>query len=160
MWVFWHSRGSNSKVNSPILPEPELFWDFMPVHVIRNFHKDPIETKQAMLQVYVFFSTKEQVTPKSIVLSSQSSNTFETLCMSRLSASLIKIQLTLNRLCPGQGQIWCFWHSRARNYEVNGLIWPEMEHVQDFMTVFVTCKFNEDPIKSKVAILQTTFPPV
>ena len=31
---------SYSKVNSPILPEFELFWDFMHVQVICNFHKD------------------------------------------------------------------------------------------------------------------------
>ena len=31
-----------------ILPEFKLFWDFMPVQVISNFHKDPIKTKQAM----------------------------------------------------------------------------------------------------------------
>ena len=38
--VFWHSRASNSKVNSPILSAFKLIWDFMPVQcpVICNFH--------------------------------------------------------------------------------------------------------------------------
>ena len=33
----------------------------------------------------------------------------------------------------------------------------EIELMQDFMTVFATCKFDEDPIKNEVAILRTTF---
>ena len=39
------------------------------------------------------------------------------------------------------------------------LIWPEMELVQGFMPDNVTCKFEEDPIKSEGAIVSTTFFP-
>ena len=39
--------------------------------------------------------------------------------------------------------------SRASNSEVNSPIWPEIELAPDFMTVFVTCKFDKDPIKMK-----------
>ena len=49
-----------------------------------------------------------------------------------------------------------FWHSRASNSKVNSVIWPEFELIRDFiLAVLVTCKFDEDPIKSEVAILQT-----
>ena len=53
--------------------------------------------------------TKGQVTPKSIVRSGRNLNSYEILSPSRLSASLMKIWLKLNRLCSGQGQIWCFF---------------------------------------------------
>ena len=46
---------------SPILPELELFWDFMLIQVICNFHKDPVKTKQAMLRTRSYtrgFGTK------------------------------------------------------------------------------------------------------
>ena len=49
-----------------------------------------------------------------------------------------------------------FFHSRASNSKVNSLIWPKINHVQDFMAVLVTRKFDEDPIKNEVDILRTT----
>ena len=51
-------------------------------------------------------------------------------------------------------------HSGASNSEVNSLIWPEFELISDVMPVLVTCKFDEDLIKSKGAILLTTFSPL
>ena len=51
-----------------------------------------------------------------------------------------------------------FCHSRASNSKVDGLFWPEL--IQDFMAVLVTCKIDEDPIKSEVAIVRTTFSPL
>ena len=43
-----------------------------------------------------------------IVWPGKNSNSTEIWCLSSLSASLIKIRSKLNRLCSGQGQIWCF----------------------------------------------------
>ena len=48
-------------------------------------------------------------------------------------------------------------HSRASNSEKNILIWPEFEHIRDFMAVLVTCKFEDDSIKSEGAIFWATF---
>ena len=45
MFLFWHARASNSKVNKAILPELQPIRDFKPVQVICNFQKDPIKTK-------------------------------------------------------------------------------------------------------------------
>ena len=87
---FLHSRASNSKVHSAILPEYELIRDFMPVPVICNFHEDPIKTNQAMLGTRLnmgFFGIKGQVTPESMVRSGRNLNLFEILCLSMLSAS-------------------------------------------------------------------------
>ena len=61
---FWHSRASNSKVNTQILPEFELDRDFMHVQVICNFHKDQIKTKQAMFRTNMGPERVGQVTPK------------------------------------------------------------------------------------------------
>ena len=36
---------------------------------------------------------------------------------------------------------------------MDSLIWPEFELIQDFMAVLVSCKIDEDPIKSEVATL-------
>ena len=44
--------------------------------------------------------------------------------------------------------------------EMNGLIWPKIEHVRDLMAVFITCKLDEALIKHEVAILRTTFSPL
>ena len=37
---------------------------------------------------------------------------------------------------------------------MNSLIWPKIELVRDFITVFITWKFDEDLIKNEVPILQ------
>ena len=92
---FLRSRSSNSKVNSAVLPGFELVRDFMPFQVICNFQKDPIKAtgKEAMLWTRsdtFLFCTKGQVTQKSIVQFGLNSNSSEILCLSRLSASLIK----------------------------------------------------------------------
>ena len=69
----------------------------------------------------VFFGTKGQVISMSIVRSSRNSNLSKNLCLCRLSASLVKIQL--QRLCSQQDQICCFRQARASNSKVNGAIW-------------------------------------
>ena len=38
--------------------------------------------------------------------------------------------------------------SRAGNSHASGPICPKVKLVQDFMTVFITCMFDEDPIKN------------
>ena len=166
-----------------------------------------------------FFGTKGRVTPKSIIRSGRNSNLIEILCLSRLSARLIKIWLKQNRLCSRQISVFVFRHSRASNSKVKNLIRPEfeltpdfygcpgylhlktiwsnvnvlssgqhflhyksmgkffiaqgwvtpmwtlwsgpkIELVQDFMTVFVTCKFDEDQIKNEDTYIRTPFSPL
>ena len=43
------------------------------------------------------------------------------------------------------------------NYHVNSSIRPNIELVQDFMTVLMTCKSDKDSIKNKIAIFRITF---
>ena len=47
-----------------------------------------------------------------------------------------------------------FHHSRASNSKANGLFWPKIELVRDFMPVLVTSKFDEDLIKNERASFQ------
>ena len=49
------------------------------------------------------------------------------------------------------------WVDRTRSNmgflaEMNSLIWLEFELIQDFMVVLVTCKIDENPIKSEAAL--------
>ena len=44
--------------------------------------------------------------------------------------------------------------------EVNSPICPEFELVRDFIAILVTCKFEDNSIKSESTILQTTFSPL
>ena len=53
-----------------------------------------------------------------------------------------------------------FRRSRANNSKVNGPIWPEIELIRYFIDVLVTCKFEEDPIKTEVAIDRIIFSPL
>ena len=48
-----------------------------------------------------------------------------------------------------------FRRSRASKAKVNGPIRPKIELVRDFIAVLVTCKYGEDPITNKVAMLRT-----
>ena len=41
-----------------------------------------------------------------------------------------------------------FIRSRAANSAVHGLIWSNLELIQDFMVVLVTCNNEKDPIKN------------
>ena len=45
--------------------------------------------------------------------------------------------------------------SRASNSKENIPILPKIELTQDFITVLVTCKFEEHPIKNEAAINRT-----
>ena len=49
---------------------------------------------------------------------------------------------------------------KGSNSKVDSLIWPKFELIRDFMAVVVTCKIDENLIKSEVAIIRTTFSPL
>ena len=49
-----------------------------------------------------------------------------------------------------------FKHSRATYCAISFRIWPKLELVQDFMHVFVTCKFKEDQINSNRENVETS----
>ena len=49
-----------------------------------------------------------------------------------------------------------FSHSRADNSAVRGRIWLKLELVRDIVVILVTCKNEEDPLKTKDARVATT----
>ena len=48
--------------------------------------------------------------------------------------------------------------AKASNSKLTGRIWPEFELIQDFISVLVTCKCDEDPIKNEGTIVFTFSP--
>ena len=56
-----------------------------------------------------------------------------------------------------RSQIAFFWHLMPSNSKMNNPFWPELKVLRDIMHVLVTCKFNEDPIKTEGDINRTTF---
>ena len=99
VWNFRHSRANNSKMSGLIRPKIELDRAFMPVLVTSNFDNDLIKNEQASMETPFshcksmgnFLDAQGQLTPKSVVRSSQYSNSFEILCMSSLPASIKRI---------------------------------------------------------------------
>ena len=55
-------------------------------------------------------------------------------------------------------EVECSQRTRAANSAVLGPCWPNFELVRDVMDVFVTCKYEKDPIKMKVLELTQHFP--
>ena len=92
-----------------------------------------------------------------IVWSGPKSNLSKILWLSSFPASLMTIRSKMKSLSCGQ----CFPKSmeyiRASNSQANSWHWAKIKLVQDFMAVLITCQFDEDPIKNKVAIARTTF---
>ena len=146
------TRACNSKVNSAMWPNFELIEYFIPVLFICKFHKDWIKLKLCFRQSRIWDLFKHSWTSNSkvnILILPE----FELVRDSRLFATFIKLQSKQNRLCSGQGQIWCFPHLRASNSKVNSPSWPEFQFVQNFMPVQVIGKFHKVLIKTKKAIL-------
>ena len=83
----------------------------------------------------------------------------EILCLTLLSVRLMKIRAKIKSLYPGQ----CFPHYmsmrdyKASNSHMNSPICTKIEHVQDFITVLIICKSNENSIKYEIAIIRTQF---
>ena len=71
--------------------------------------------------------------------------------MSSLPARMKKIKLKMKMLDCSQD----FSHYKSMGIfpdaAVHGPIWPNFEPVQDFMVVLLTCKNEEDPIKTRGA---------
>ena len=99
--IFSAIKAGNSKVNSPLWPNFEHMWDFMPAQVICKFHKDPKKNERTMswtMSSMAFFNNQGQITLKCLVWSGQNSNSSEIICLSRLPASLTKIRSIMNVL--------------------------------------------------------------
>ena len=133
--------------------------------VVCIFEEDPIKTGGA-IWFTIFFGTQGQVTPTSVDGCGGNSNSPEILWLYWLPASVITIRSEMRALlCPqhflhykhgkklgAQGQVTSKWIVRfnPKSNSSDG----------DCISVLVTCKFEEHPIKSDGAIVSTTFSPL
>ena len=75
----------------------------------------------------------------------------------KFDEDLIKIGGTIDRTRSNMG----FFSTQGQvTLDVNSLMWLEVEFIRDFMAVLVTCKIEEDWIKSEVAVIWTTLSPL
>ena len=84
--------------------------------------------------------------------SAKKSNLSNILCISLLSASLIKTEASI--IQTAFFSIICLWET---NSHVKSPTCPQIELVKDFMVVLITCKSDEDFIKNEMAIIPITF---
>ena len=141
----------------------------MDVHVTCKYEEDPIKNEGARVvtTLYSNFSDAQgQITLVLVSVSGRNLNSSKLSCMSSLPAIMRMIDSKMKELECSQD----FSHyksmgifsrrSKAANSAVLGPIWPNFELVRDVMDVLVTCKCEEDPIKSESARVVTTFSPL
>ena len=170
--IFRHLKAStacNSQVNSPNWLQFKLIQGFMHVVITRKFDEDPSKPIGKKFQQRQF--------PKRIVQSIGNSNLSEILCMSRLSAILIKIRLKRNGLYSGHGKI-SFTEFKSKKLKRNLTDLAGIWHCHRslfiylfyffyfffflfifffffFLPVLVTSTFDTDTNKSKDTIIHT-----
>ena len=76
------------------------------------------------------------------------------LCLSRLSATIIKIQSKINRLCSGKSRILGLCGTKGQ-VTPKSIVRSGPEFVREFMPVQIIWKPHKDSIKTKQAILRT-----
>ena len=112
------------------------------------------------------FQTQGQITLVLVSVSGRNLNSSKLSCMSSLPARMRMIDLkneearVFTRFLPLKVYGDFSRRSRAANSAVLGHIWPNFELVRDVMDFFVTCKYEEDPIKNEGARVVTTFSPL
>ena len=118
---------------------PKSNLSFMPVLAICKFDKDPIKNEFATGQVTLMW----------IVQSAPKSNLSKIFWLSSLPANLMKIQSKMKSISSRQHFPKSMEPSRAGNSQANSWIGAKIEHVSDFMSLLVICKFDEASIKDQ-----------
>ena len=117
--------GCNSEINYLFWPVFEFILNFIPVHFICKFQKDPIKTEQVMLTTKsnrCFFSNRGLITLRSMIQSGCFFlNSSEISFMSTFQASFRKIRSKLNKLCWDKVKERLFQQSRVCHYKTNDL---------------------------------------
>ena len=104
-----------------------------------------------------FLDAQGQLTPYLVDWSGRNSNSSIILCMSLLPASLKRIRSISTEI---KWWLLFFRRSKAANSVVSGWIWPKSKLIQAFMYVLVTCKYENDLIKTSQENVMTLFSPL
>ena len=141
----------------------------MNVLVTCKYEEDLIKNEGARVDTTLYSSFSDahgQITLVSVSVSGRNLNSSKRSCMSSLPARMRMIESKMKELECSQD----FSHyksmgifssrSMAANSAVLCPIWPNFELVRDVIDVLVTCKYEEDPIKSEGARVDTTFSPL
>ena len=124
--------GKNFDAQGQVTPKSNLSEILCLSLVTRKIVKHPIKNEDAIASTTAFPCAQGQVTPKSMAGFGRISNSFEILCLSRLHACLMTIRSKVKALSCTQHFLHYkftgnfFRRSRARNYEANVPIWPEI----------------------------------
>ena len=125
----------------------------MPVLVTCKFYEDRIKTEGVSLETSFsakFLSLK--------VRNSEVNGLMHVLVTSKFDEDTIKNEpASLETPFSHKSMGKFFRRSRSPNSKGSGPIWPKFEHIQDFMPVFVTCKFDEDRNKTEGVSAETSF---
>ena len=135
-----------------------VFQDFLNVHLICKFQKDPIKTECCYADNKVktyFFSNQGDLIPRLMIRSGQVLKPFEILYMSALSISFRKIQSKLNVYADDIVKQRLFQQTKGRNCKTNDPIWPVFELIRDLIHVHYICKIQEELTKNQ-RVTQTT----
>ena len=129
--------------------------------------EDPIKNRGARVftTLYINFSDAQgQITLELVVVCDRNLNSSKLSCMSSLPAimrmiesKMKELECSLHKISPIIS-LWFFSRcSRAANSEILGPICPNFELNRYVMNIFVTCKYEEDPIKNEGTRVFTTF---
>ena len=109
----------------------------------------------------IFSDFQRQLTPQSVVQSSQNSNLSELSCMSSLPLSMKRMKRRKDEKQPRKsGDTIRTIITLSVTIETSGWIWPNFKLIQALMYVIITCKYEKDPIKNSPEKVETSFFPL
>ena len=157
------SRAATYAVHGRIWSTSDIVQDFIIVLVTCKNKEDPIKNKGARVftTLYIDFSDAQGYTTlELVVVSGRNLNSSKLSCMSLLPERTRMIESKMKELeCSQHFPIKVYGDfSRATNSPVLDRIWRNFELDRDVMNIFVSCKYEEDPIKMKALECSQHFP--
>ena len=146
------------------VPNFKLVLDLIVALLTCKNEEEPIKNEGArvLTRLYIIFSDGQgQLTSKSVTIFCRNSNSSKLLWLSSLPARIKKdlIKNKGSRVLTRFSPLYVYGkfckRSRAANSAVHGRIWPKFKLVRDFMVFLLTCKNEEDLIKTEGARVLT-----
>ena len=132
----------------------------MDVLITCKYEEDPIKNRGARVftTLYLNFSDVQgQITPESVVVSGRNLNSSKLSCISSLPAKMRMIESKMKELECSQD--YSHYKSMGIFPDAQGQLTPQslVRSGRNIMSVLITCKYEEDPIKNEGARVVTTF---